>query len=267
MAFSDDNIALYLNLATIKTRAAAGDIGWLTGAPGTVIPTGAAASQETQCMVIGSCIWIANNEDSDTDFQYAFLNRLGIRSYAKLAAHVEAHQKRMLPTHAGNFVIAGGIRPSERLVARITDTAHGTAAVFPAFALPGAPVGTCNMYNLAAVAAPPISGIVFVRGSYQGVPGGGAEHAEQKLMAALGKYLQSTGTGIYAKRLQVGGCKSACQTCSGVLTAVAARLVASPMQNRLSFDLAALVDARNAVGMGPAHPAGIKALDVAHYFP
>jgi hypothetical protein len=263
---SDDQICLYLNLATTKTRAAAGDIGWLTGTAGTTIQVGASTSQETQCMVIGSCIWIANNEDVDTDFQFAFLNRLGIRSYAKLKEHVEAHQTRLLPIHAGKFNITDGAKPGEKLLARMTGTANRAAAVFPAFALPDQPDGGCQTYSLTSASAPPVSGIVFVKGSYIGA-GGENEHAEQKLMAALGKYLQGSGTSIYGKRLQVAGCKSACQTCRGVLQNIAGRLLVGISRTRLSFDDPELVDARNGVGMGPAHPSNIKALDVAHYFP
>lgn len=262
---TDDQIALYLNLATTKTRGAAGDIGWLTGTPGTTVAVAASTSQETQCMVLGSCIWIANNEDTDSDFQCRFLNLLGISSYVKLTEHVEKYQKRLLPSHAGRFNVTDGSRPGEKLLARVTETANGPAPVLAVCAVPATP-GTCATYGLASAGAPAVSGIVFVSGSYVGA-GGENEHAEQKLMAALGKYLQGTGTSIQAKRLQVAGCKSACQTCRGVLQTIQARVLAGSSKNRMSFDTPELVEARTAVGMGAAHPSNIKALDVDHYFP
>jgi hypothetical protein len=267
MPISDDQIALYLNLATSKTRAAKGDIGWLTGTPGTIVPVSASSSLETQCMVVGSCIWIANNEDVDSDFQCDFLNRIGISRYSVLVRHVEAHQTRLLPTHAGKFNVSSGAKPGEKLMARLTDTRNNTEAVFPEFRLPEANAqGSCTSYSLTSALAPVAEGIVFIKGSYQGTDGEN-EHAEQKLMAALGKYLQGYGTGIYSKSVTVSGCKSACSTCRGVLEAITLRLRNGLSANRLFFDDAALVGARTEVGMGASHPKGIKKLDIAHYFP
>lgn len=265
MAILDDQIALYLNLATTKTRAAGGSLRWLTGHDGVNIEVGAGQSQETQCMVIGSCIWIANNDDADTEFQFAFLNRLGIDSYSKLAKHVEAHSIRLLPAHVGLVNVRDTSRPGERLLARMTEIANGTAMPEAGFALP-VDQAACQRFGLNQAASPPSAGIVFVRGSYQGV-GGDNEHAEQKLLAAYGKYLRHGGTSMHSRRLHVSGCKSACQTCRGVLERVQERLRVGESRNRLGFDDPNMLDDRNAVGMGAAHPAGIKALDVDHYFP
>ncbi|WP_446812032.1 hypothetical protein ACH50O_10880 [Methylomonas sp. 2BW1-5-20] len=261
----NDQIALYLNLATTKTRGAGGSLSWLTGNEEPRIEVGHSTSQETQCMVIGSSIWIANNEDVDTDFQLLFLNRIGVDSYPKLKAHVEANSIRLLPSHAGRINVVGGSRPGEKLMARLTGTENRTPALADGFAMP-VQQAACQSYSLSSVNAPPASGIVFVKGSYQGA-GGENEHAEQKLLAAFGHYLRGYGTSLYSKTLDVSGCKSACSTCRGVLEAVRERLRQAPSRNRVFFDEPDMVNHRGEVGMGAAHPHGIKALDVDHYFP
>ena len=264
MPFYDDQISLYLNLATSKTRDAGGKLRWLTGTD-KEIPVGASESQETQCMIFGNCVWIANNQDVDTDFQFTLLNYLDIHTYAKLKEHVEANQHLVLPTFNNNYLISNDSKPGEKLLARITGTVNGVAAPAGTAIARGNSPMSCSRYKLSSGRQPALDGIVFVTGSYDG-SGGEKEHAEQKLLAALGNYLKK-GTLLDSKSLSFSGCKSACSTCKRVLTAVQSRLRVGASRNRLFFDEPELAQMRIDAGMSAAHPSGIKELNIDAYFP
>ncbi|MEM7212004.1 MAG: hypothetical protein AAF479_08935, partial [Pseudomonadota bacterium] len=96
-----EQIPLYLNIACKMVTDADGDIEFLTGARGTTVTCGEAENQETQCMVNGQSIWIANNNDQNTTMMKAFLNKLGIKTFRALRAHVASYAPRVLPIHAG----------------------------------------------------------------------------------------------------------------------------------------------------------------------
>jgi hypothetical protein len=118
-------------------------------------------------------------------------------------------------------------------------------------------------FDLASTVAPSSSGVVFVTGTYSGT-GGTSLHAEQKLLAALGLYLQKNNA---RGRVTIGGCKMACATCSTALTNVRARLATNYALVNLHWENAIVDEYRRASGIGADSNAGIRLIAAATYFP
>lgn len=253
-----ENVATYLNLAVRRTNQAAGDMAWLTGVV-SAYAVGAGQSEETQCLTFGSAMWIANNDDADTTLQRTMLNALGISKPAQLLRHVERYFTRVLNYHMGALA-PGGHSAKQDLLLRF----NGGGAPAQAAVCPPAGGGACAAYGLASPGPPPSSGIVFVTGNYQSLPGAGVSyHAEQRLLAALGKYLQAK---TIVGQVTVGGVKTACNTCDAALQAVQARLAALHEPVRLRYQNALADQHRVAVGLNPNNPPNIHQLDVNHYY-
>jgi hypothetical protein len=253
-------IATYLNLATLKIKAGgAGSLNWLTDTAATIAFEATAQSQETQCLGFGSTLWIANNEDRDTITQRTFVNRLGIKNAQKLLQHVERYGRRTLTFHAGQLNV-GALTMKQRFMRSLVAGVHldqGNAYVLPA-------AGVANgTLDISGEGRPAVSAIVFVEGAYEG-DGNDALHAEQKLIAALGKLIES-GT-VPRGEVSVGGVKSACGTCSRVLQATRRRLNELKLGIYLQFENARADRLRTEADLNPDNNDDIRALDIDTYF-
>ena len=249
-------IATYLNL--VATKAGTTDeLEWLTGRKTDKITvTAAVQHEETQCMSFGSTLWIANNADADTKTQQSFVNKIGVAKPHLLLQHVEKYGSRLLPTWQGAISV-NAFTPKAHLLYLLLGS---PAKIAKAYTLPGA--AACGSYALDPNTTPSIGGIVFVRGTYDGTVG--STHAEQKLLAALGVYLQRADPKSIPGELHCGGTKAACTECKTALTAVQSKLKATKV---LKFDDGAVKDHRTTSGLNDAHPSNISGLTVATYFP
>ena len=257
-------IATFLNLATIKIKAEQGSLRWLTGAATTIAFTNTAASQETQCMSFGSTLWIANNDDGDSTTQKNFLDALGIKKPAKLHDLAVGYGTRVLNYHqqGQNHVLApGGHSPKQAFLHALmgggTPQRSGNFAASTAVAN-----GT---YTLNTETYPATGAIVFVSGTYEGT-GGESEHAEQRLLAALG-LLMSNGETDPAGAVIINGCKSACGTCKNAINEARSRLSELKKTFWLDFAHATSDRLRQDSGLGADDNAGIKKLTIDEYFP
>lgn len=266
-----EEIALYLNLATSKTKDDGG-LKWLTGANADSDPKpGDSKALETQTMVVGSGLWIANNEPADSVFQKAFLNHVGVRNLKHLVTHVETYRSRVLPDNQpakgkqGQVNVVEGSKPGAKLLQKLSGIDNGTDVVAP-LKLPKSTADSCSTFALSSpTAVPPASGVVFVTGDYQSTEGS-KQHAEQALVAALGRFL-TRGTGLSSMQPYVSGCKCACSVCAGVLEAVRLRLLTSRPGVLLTFDGKAANILRATVKMDQTTATDVAKLDIPHYFP
>lgn len=264
MAYSLNQVALYLNLAGSRVQAD-GDMRYLTGRAGTGTLAGGGQNQETQILFVREALWIANNDDADSQLQKRILEKLRIGSPEALVEHVDAFQARVFKRRRNgrDEMFVPPASPAETLLSELAgldDTGAARELVYPdAMDLPTSGGSTPAGYTLGASGRPPVSGIVFVTGSYEGKDGtGDNEHAEQKLLAALAVVPDSIrGT------LALYGCKRQCQVCADVFGEALPRLRASYryVNCRAHDD----TQVRNYAAQ--AHPSGIKALDVDRYFP
>ncbi|MGZ5431368.1 MAG: hypothetical protein ACXWH7_00445 [Thermoanaerobaculia bacterium] len=257
-------IATFLNLATDKIKAEGGSIQWLTGTATTIAYEATAASQETQCLWFGSTLWIANNEDRDSVTQQTLLNALGIKKPARLNELAANHSAKTLQYHGAHFV-PHGMTPKQKFMHALL----GGGAMVPgaAFVVPTAVAnGEYSIVNKGG--CPAVGGIVFVKGTYDAdADGGASEHAEQRLVAALGLLLKNSSTTPVGAVL-INGCKSACGSCRRAMKSVVEHLDALKQKNFwLSFQNETLNAKRDTAGLGADDNAGIKKLDVTAYFP
>lgn len=266
MAYSMNQVALYLNLAAARVKAD-GDLRYLMG-PGAPKISGGGNLQETQILFVRDALWVANNDDADTVLQKAILEKLLIGTPEALVEHVEACQtrvfKRMKLGAKEIFVPPGS--PAEILLAELAglDDAGGKRDLTYPSALGALPVAGKKPVGYAlqppgSSTAPAVSGIVFVTGNYEGTVGSGDnEHAEQKLLAALSRVPDSVrGT------LALYGCKRQCSVCKNVFDKAIPKVASSYRYlNCRAHDDPAIENYQ-----AQAHPSGIKALDVDRYFP
>ena len=261
-----EQIPLYLNLACKLVTEAGGELTFLTGKTGPKVKVGEAQNQETQCLVNGHSIWIANNDDQNTDMMLSFLDKLGIKTLKQLRQHVDAFAARALPRHVDKVNIAGGTS-KQKLLADImlSEMKAGTRAEDVAIGadLDLSKIGSVSnkVYKLSSTNPPPTDLIVFVKGSYTGdsQSGNSVMHAEQKLLAALGKANSTMRCDV-----QVFGCKSPCSTCLGVLKDVSS----TGRKNRninLIFRNNRVDDMRSRYGMD-SRTTTIRDLKVGDYF-
>lgn len=264
MAYSMNQVALYLNLACSRVQAD-GDMRYLTGRAGTGELTGGGQNQETQILFVRDALWIANNDDADSQLQKKILDKLRIGTPEALIEHVDAFQARVFKRRRNgrDEMFVPPASPAETLLfelAGLDDKGDAREVTYPnAMDLPTTGTGSPAGYALGSGGKPPVSGIVFVTGHYEGKHGtGDNEHAEQKLLAALAEVPDSIrGT------LALYGCKRQCQVCADVFGEALPRLRASfRYVNCRAHD-----DRKVRNYASQAHPSGIKALKVDHYFP
>jgi hypothetical protein len=258
MLYSSVEIALYLNLATIEVKAAAGKLRYLMGNDTTTIPfQQTAQSEETQCVEFGSALWIANNDDGDTKTQQELIKKIGVSTRAQLVDHVDTYASRLFPRHSNKYV-TGGMSAKQKLLYSLT-MRHGVLP-FPAALVPGGG-GVVEEHRLGAVGEPGTA-LVFVVGSYVGDAGLSC-HAEQKLMAALGKYLK---VNTIVGSVTVSGIKMPCAYCEEALDDVQKRLTALKTGITLRTRNGYVDELRGEAGLNMAHPSNIKTLDIDTYF-
>lgn len=261
MLYSFDQVALYLNRATLLIKASAGSLKFITGNDGTKVSYIGAKAEETQILTFGDAVWIANNDDNDSTTQREYLNKMGVSTRQELMDHVEAYQGRALKTHQGKFT-EGGMTSEEKLLYRLAsrnDQDRVEKFSYPGTLAPALVASANATYKLSAEGPPPSSGIVFVTGSYVG--SGGPEHAEQKLLAALSKC-----GGNVRGSVTISGCKMACSICEDVLDSAKEKLKNRFIQ--LNYNSSFVNSIRNDedVGLRKKNSHGIKALDTARYF-
>jgi hypothetical protein len=258
MLYSSVEIALYLNLATTAVKDAGGKLRYLTGNDLTTIQfQNTAQSEETQCLEFGTALWIANNDDGDTKTQQELMKKLGVSKRAELTDHVDNYASRLFPRHANQYVM-NAMSAKQQLLYALT-MRHGVVPFSAPFVPDGA--GAVEEHRLNAVGAPG-TGLVFVVGNYIGDVGGSC-HAEQKLMAALGKYLKLN---TIVGSVTVSGIKMPCSYCEAALADVQTRLTALGTQITLRTRNAYVDELRGEAGLNMAHPANIRMLDIDHYF-
>jgi hypothetical protein len=217
-------ISLFLNLTAERIAAAGGVAEYVDGGPKKAKLT--FDNAETQCMEIGTGLWIANNSTDASAIQCAYLTRMGINSLAALMEHVRHHLPRVLPVHtvkAGRRYVES--RSEKEIMLRAiyelgSETAAPEEKAFP----PNKKAQGPGTYSLTAENPPSTGGIVFVTGEYDGLPSSATCHAEQTLLAAALRL----GTGRLrvedqAGQIVVGGCKLPCGDCGAVLAAVKER--------------------------------------------
>jgi hypothetical protein len=258
MLYSNVEIALYLNLATLEIKSASGRLRYLTGNDTTTIPfQQTAQSEETQCVEFGSALWIANNDDGDTKTQQELMKKIGVSTRAELTDHVDKYASRLFPRHSNQYV-TGGMSAKQKLLYSLT-MRHGVLPLPAPFVPAGA--GAVEEHRLGAVGVPGTA-LVFVVGSYTGDAGNSC-HAEQKLMAALGKYLK---VNTIVGNVTVNGIKMPCAYCEAALADVQTRLTALGTGITLRTRNAYIDDLRAEAGLNMSHPSNIRTLDIDTYF-
>ncbi|KPF41674.1 hypothetical protein D621_21480 [beta proteobacterium AAP51] len=255
-----DQVALYLNRATLLIKAAGGKISYITGNDATSVSCSGQRAEETQIASFGDAVWIANNDDADSSTQRELLDKLGISSSKELIDHVDNYQGRVLSSHKGAFT-PGAMTPEETLLYKMatrSDAESGTSLAVPGTLAPAAKAAANPSFKISGAGPAPTAGIVFVVGSYVGGEGT-SEHAEQKLLAALGKTPRAMSAAV-----TISGCKMACSTCKEVLDKAAARFKSSGGQLRFNNSIVGIW--RDEAKLSKKHAKGIRSLDVAHYF-
>ena len=262
------NIALYLNCALKLIRNKNNKLHYLTGNElGAAISRPGTQNQETQCLVVGGALWIANNDDADTNTQRELLNRLGINRFNKLAEHVEKYRGRVLPTHNGAYNQGAFTLKHKLLFALIPESKRLNP---PAAYTSPMPTSVNNVtYNVGNQVnnLKNNSRIVFVTGTYEGQGGGQSGcHAEQKLLAALGLLWKDPFS--HKQPVYLQGCKSPCTRCEQVLNVVSQRIRTSSGKRFSSANIT-VRNARTSSGLiqVTTNEAGVRALNVDTYFP
>ena len=264
MAYSMNQVALYLNLAAKRVQAD-GNLRYLTGNTNVALNGGGQGS-ETQILFVRDALWIANNDDADTRLQKAIVDRLGIDTPEALIEHVDAYQGRVFGRRrqGNNESYNVGTSPTATLLyelAGMDDAGESRDVPYPGnLVLPAAAaanrvitIGAPNAFH-----APPVTGLVFIVGNYQASNNAPNEHAEQKLLAALSQLPDNIrGT------LALYGCKRACNVCATVVQDVTRKLRGEQRYlNSRSHDDPHVNGYQNQF-----HAANIKSLDVDAYYP
>jgi len=267
-----EQVALYLNAVATHLGETAGKLDKLVAGNKTItFSTG--RNEETQCLSVDGALWIANNDDADTNSQQAFLNAIGINNYDKLVEYIDQYQSLVLPSTKNSATLTmESLSPKKRLLYELA-TADGKNNLLTMQQLPQLPANPVSnpSYSLASNDPPPApkklgttwSNILFVKGSFDGKKTkAGSEHAEQKLLAALSRCTDRA----FGKGVKVFGCKMACAVCETVLESAARKL--SARGATLKYVDSVVDDLRNSdkVKLRKANPDGIKDLDVDAYF-
>lgn len=263
MRFPLAQTALYLNAATQKIKNDQGSLQFLTGNAQDTINTNhfGGQTQETQCMVFKNTLWVANNDDNDTDLQRLFVNEIGARTARMMFRHVADYGSRVLNAHQGNLRYQLQATPHQRVLYTLRDTQRQDAAEGATLDLTRVQAVANSQYSLASQGLPNISGIVFIRGHYPGVDNGqAAEHAEQKLLYALLKIVRQNGARTGLGKVHCAGCKVACSTCVQVLSR--AQLVLRQNNIDLFFYDTGINRERARANLNPYNAQGIRELDI-----
>lgn len=260
-----ERIAVFLNLACDRVTKDNGKLKFITGKDTPSIRKGGRQNQETQILWFKDVIWIANNDDADTEMMRDYCDALGINTVDGLESHVDTYNTAVLPTHRGALNLRG-ISPKEELCVALLEAEMPSGTTRSDLTVPD-PLDTSAItsvsnqtYKLSSSNAPPTKGIVFVYGNYTGdTVTSGSEHAEQKLLAALSKADTTVNGGV-----RITGCKSPCSVCQKVLDEVHLRLGRSLIA--LKYNNTAMDTIRSVAGLAKCSPSGIKDLRVDDYF-
>ncbi|WP_375760267.1 hypothetical protein [Corallococcus exercitus] len=260
MAYRSEQLALYLNLAASCLDESNGFLSCLIDTP-TKITRPSGNHEETQCLAMPGTLWIANNDDGDTDAQQELLDTLGIDTHDALVAHVDAYQTLVLKHHAGKLTRQNLPSGKQKYLYDLASLDGAIPDEKPA--VTPLPERTANnvSYSLSSSKPPPVRGIVFIKGAYTGSdrPHGNM-HAEQKLLAALHKcYSRALFKGVH-----VFGCKVACTTCAAVLKTAKQRLASKGVALKYEDPIAERI--RLAAGLPQVNPGNIRDLDFSTYF-
>ena len=262
MAATAEQASLYLNLATALLNSNKGSLEFLTGNKTHKIDgvNESSDSQETQVLTFGTSIWIANNDDTDSATQEKFLKKIGVTTRDGLLTHVETYRSRVLGRWGTKVWDTHQKAPKEKYLFGLVGTDKkktlGGAMASP----PGN--GAVTVYSLTSTLPPASVPILIVTGAYTG-EGGTLYHAEQKLIAAFGRYVKQNPS-VYAA--VVAGNKPACTKCDSVLAAVATRLGQLERVSTLTYTRTAS-SAHTAAGLGVDDPAGVCKADIDTYYP
>ena len=265
MLYNLTKTAIYLNQATTLINKSNGKLTYLTGDNSVTLQNfnSNSQTQETQCMAVGSALWIANNDDGDTDTQFELVNKLGIKQREALFRHVDKNGNLVLKTHSGQYNYQG-MTAQEQVLHKMIDRKGGRLKP-PTFVTLGTPV-TNLTYNIStSQSKPATSGIVFIKGAYAGKSGdvSAKMHAEQKLLAALSKVFKDTGI----RRAAVAGCKMPCCTCETVLKSTRKKISELDFHFWFEFENGQFVtDSRIDVKLNQVNATGVRGLDVDAYF-
>jgi hypothetical protein len=255
-------ISTYLNLVSDILRSSR-NWEFLTGTSTACGFTPAAsANQETQCLSFGSTFWIANNDDVDSDVQKRYLEAVGVSTAEDLRRHVAKYAKRALKFHGTTMRQTHQRSPGEKFLYALGGVTDGSDRGDVLAVLPRN--GVIASYALGTVTkteAPPVAQVVVVTGDYDGT-GGSAMHAEQKLVAALGRSIRQY-PGTFG--IKVAGLKRPCGTCSPVLAAVKKKLEDRSPSVDLDYG-SSIGSARDGTGLGVDTPPGIRTLNVDAYY-
>jgi hypothetical protein len=253
-------MALYLNLATKRIKEAGGSLSYIANKTDKKVKVpGDEGQQETQVLYLGGIqprLFIANNDDKDTETQRELMNLLGIDNIGLFNDHIDRFQGCALKRAKGEY--SGGRTPKEELLYSLVGLKKTDAADLKNFdfgkTVVNDTVGTGG--DLAGV----FGNLVFVTGSYEG-SGGDTLHAEQKLVALV---LKNVAKLRKYRRLTVAGCKTACGTCAKALADAAGSLENEGLPLFWTDD-AAVKKARTDAKLSPDDPKDIRMLNVKAY--
>ena len=263
MAFEFERIALYLNLVTKilnnpanRDRSHQVSLKFLTGKDTLKVPAGrgTASPVETQVLAInngGTAFWIANNDPNDTQTQANFMKALKIDSFSRLKDHVDTYQGSVLPTNGGRMSMRkDSARGKDGLLYRMMmdgkeDRDYVAPGLLDAGAIAAAPApADVPIYSLNSPRTrAPLEALSFITGDYAGA-GGSSMHAEQRMLDALSRLKRKTA----GRRIDVAGCKGACEGCASALANAKDSL--HEMKCELGYHNAAANRLRDAAGIG-----------------
>jgi hypothetical protein len=260
MSFTLTRMALYLNLATARIYKADGSLSYITDDKNAKVTRPGAYQQETQVLYFGGptpMLFIANNDNADTQTQMELMNQLGIDSIGLLTEHLYGFQGSVLKQHQGKYV-EKGMSAKEQLLYQLAALDVDAAAKLGKFK-----IGK-TVKNATIKADKDLKGfyasVVFVTGDYAGIQDtGNKEHAEQRLIA-----LALKNTPYFKNRnLTVTGCKTACGTCAKALAEAEDAL--SKEGIKLLWRDGGIDKIREGIGLNKDDPDGVKQLDIKAY--
>lgn len=244
MSVKFERIALFLNMVSRKLCVGAGrtlQLDWIDSTT-SLASSPVCDCTETQVLVANDglhAFWIANNEDTATDAQKAYLEKLGINTFAKLSDHVDSFEERLQaklkkpsPTGKGskvllfwNMVDAGKAAKATSITPTLISAppmwrhSLGLAGAMPMIIPSSMTVSETTNKDVQAFGAIKNAftfvPFTFIVDEYDYTAGKGTRrHAEQKLLAAFAKLDKTV---IMGMQISIHGCKAPCSRCAVVL--------------------------------------------------
>lgn len=208
-------IALYLNLAMSQLIEGKKKPTYVLANYDKELSEPTKSNEETQVLFVNNQLWIANNNDLDTDTQLELLNVLGINNATALKNHVDKHQGRVINVHANSIY-----KPKSGKEWLLHELAAADNTLVEPSKWGSKEIYSSSAKNITYTVGnePKMKGsdekLVFVKGDYAGVDKpNGSMHAEQKLLAALIRHKHE----FFGKTVTFAGCKMACTVCEKVL--------------------------------------------------